>query len=211
MKIRSIRSILQMLVVAFVATLATGCAFSKTKTHVSFLPRVSQPLASSAKASLEVADFKDSRPVGDKTFLVHKKNGYGQTTSGAFVAQKPIADIFRDGVVESLKKNNFQLPASSGKYVLNGEIQDFDFDVITGFWKASVKPKLQVRFDLMEKSTGNSVWRDSYIGRATIETAWGTSETIVQLFNESANDAVRQLVSDESFRKIFEKGEISAR
>jgi hypothetical protein len=186
------------------AIFGSGCAFSKTPVSVNYTPAYRQPLQAASPSTLHVGEFKDSRPVNDQMVLLHKVNAYGPT-SGAWVAQRPVAELMRNAVSDALKANNFNLTESgSGKYELRGDLQEFGFHSIAGFWTAKVKPRMQVRFELVEKTTGHSVWRDTYIGRGDIETAWGTSQTVVSLFKLGTEDVIRQLLSDSTFRKFSE-------
>ena len=185
------------------AFLATGCAFSRTKVNVQFDPKISNPLGQNATAQLTVGEIRDSRPVTDPLVLSQKYNGYGQRTSGAYVAQEPVADIFKQGLQKVLDASGFTKSTQQRGLELKANIQEFDHDVIVGFWKATVKPKLTVRFELLDKQTGGSVWRDTYVGRDSLETTWGTGEFLVQTFNRAAEDVVRQLIADASFRKFF--------
>jgi hypothetical protein len=61
-----------------------------------------------------------------------------------------------------------------------------------------------VRFELVEKTSGHPVWHDTYNGRTTGKTALGDKEFVAKMFTESADDLVKQLVSDKSFREFFE-------
>ena len=197
-------------VLAMVLALTSGCAFSTTKTQVNFSPSYAQPLASSGQPAVDVAEFKDSRPVNEPTVLLHKANAYGPT-SGAFVAQRAVGEILRDGVIDGLKKNRFEVMPGSAKYELRGDVQEFNFDSISGVWTAKVKPRLQVRFELIDKTSGTSVWRDTFIGRGNVESAWGSSEMVARLFTLGAEDVVRQLISDPTFRRFFETSNVSLR
>jgi hypothetical protein len=187
-----------------VVVFTNGCAFSRTQVQVALAPTYREPLQANAPVALELGKFKDSRPVNEPDVLLHKANQYG-ATSGSWVAQKPVADLLRDGVEHALKENRFKLgDAAAAKYELRGDLQEFGFNNIAGLWTAKVKPRMQVRFELIDKSNGNSVWRDTFIGRGELETAWGSSETIVSLFKLGVDDLIRQLVSDPNFRKLCE-------
>jgi ABC-type uncharacterized transport system auxiliary subunit len=192
------------LAVTLLGVLATGCAFSKTPVTVNFAPTVQQPLTAAASSTLQVGKVKDSRPINDPAVLVQKRNGYGQVTSGSYVAQKPIAELFRDGLASALNANGFKPGSGASKYEIRGDVQEFDFDVITGFWTAEVKPKLIVRFELVELATSKPVWRETYVGRHTAKTAWGDSTFMVEMFNQAAENAVKQLLEDNSFRSYFQ-------
>jgi ABC-type uncharacterized transport system auxiliary subunit len=182
--------------------LVTGCAFSRTETRLQFTPTVNQPLKQDHKEYLAVGEMKDSRPVKDPNVLIHKQNAYG-TTSGAYVTKRPVADLVKDGVAEALEKNGF-LRTNAAKYELRGDIQEFGLDTMAGFWQATVKPKLNVRFELVDKSSGKSVWHDTLIGRSSGETALGTKEFLSEMFSKAADDLVHQLIANPDFRAFFE-------
>ena len=176
---------------------------TRTETKLAFTPTVENPLGNQRKAGLEVGEIADKRPVKDKAVLIHKINGYGQTTSGAYVSQRPVAGVFKEGLVSTLDRNGFAR-AEGAKYELRGSIEEFEFEAISGLWKATVKPKLTVRLELFDKATGQSAWRETYFGRDTLETAWGDAAFVAMLFSKSAEDVLRQLVSDRAFRSHFD-------
>lgn len=183
---------------------ASGCAFTRTTVNVRLSPTAAKPLGQIPVAQLVVGQIEDTRPVGDKFVLTQKYNGYGQRTSGAYVTKEPVTDIFKQGLLNVLQSNGFTQAATNlATLELKANIQDFDHDVITGFWTATVKPKLTVRFELFDKDTGASLWRDTLVGRATMETAWGASEFLVQTFDRVCDDIFLQLISDNSFRQLI--------
>lgn len=192
------------LVVLFtgLAILSTGCAFTRTTVAINFKPVVDSPVGPKSVAYLSVGDIKDTRPVEDKYVLTHKFDGYGDQTSGAFVTEQPVAEVFKQGLIEALQTNGFARTASPTHFELRANIQQFDNRVISGFLEATVKPELTVRFELLDGS-GTVVWRDTMIGRSTLQTPWGNGEFIVKTFNAAAEDAIRQLLADDSFRGYF--------
>lgn len=183
--------------------LSTGCAFTRTTVAVQVSATASKPLDQSPTAKLVVGQVEDSRPVSDKLVLTQKYNGYGQRTSGAYIAKEPVADIFKQGLEKVLENNRFTKATNQTTLEITAKIQEFDHDVITGFWTATVKPKLSVRFELFDKSSGASVWHDTFVGRATLETAWGTGAFLVQTFDKACDDVYLQLISDNSFRALM--------
>src|SRR5688500_18800296 len=72
----------------------SGCALTRTETKLAFAPAIENPLSAERKGGLEVGEIADKRPVKDKAVLIHKINGHGQTTSGAYVSQRPVAEVF---------------------------------------------------------------------------------------------------------------------
>lgn len=182
----------------------TGCAMTKTKVNLSIAPPPRNPLTAGEKPGIAVGKFTDRRPVADHTVVMHKVNGYGQRTTGAYIAQAPVADIFREALVNALMANAFTIPSQNPAYELQGEIQDFDYETITGFWKATLKPKVTIRFQLLDAKSRSPLWHDTFIGRSSADTAWGDAKFIAQLFSQSASDVLKQLLDDPAFRKVFE-------
>jgi hypothetical protein len=194
---------IQLLGCVLLAGLLTGCAFSRTTIQMSLAPAVDEPLKESGKASLDVSPVKDSRSVKDGMVLIHKKNGYGMTTSGAYVTEKPIAEIFQDGLNAALEKNGFTA-TNATRYVLESEIQTIDYDTIAGFWKGTLISKLTVRFELTNPTAKLPLWHETYIGQDSSEASWGTGQFVADCFSRASEDVIRQLVSDKTFRSYFE-------
>lgn len=193
---------LPLLSCALLCAFVSGCAFSRTETQVNFTPKINEPLKAERKSSLVVGQIKDSRTVSDANVLIHKENAYG-TTSGAYVTKTPVAEILKNGLAEALKQNGF-ISTDAGKYELRGDIQEFSLGAVTGFWQATVMPKLVVRFELVAKDSQAPVWHDTFIGRATGKTAMGDKDFLARMFSESADDLTKQLVTDKTFRSYFE-------
>lgn len=193
----------RLLLCACLASLITGCAYTNTETKVNFAPGLSEPLRQS-KATLQVEEGKDTRAVNDPRVIIHKANNYGRTT-GAYVAPIPVSELFRKGLVAALRTNAFQVVSNAATYSLNFELQEFDYDTLGGVWTVTTKPKCAVRFELTEKSTGRSVWRDTLVGRSEHITNWRNNVWFVsETFTNSAGDTVRQLITNKEFRRYFE-------
>ncbi len=192
------------IIILLAGVFAIGCASHKDKTNVRFQPSVSHTLAATPKNALRVAPFQDNRSIRDKTILAKQKNGYGHTTSEVVAAQEPVADVFRNGLIHALEENKFKIAQGSGLYELRGAINSFELNTVTGFWQATGRSKLHVRFDLVNTFTGTTVWQKEYAGAGAISTPWSRNETAVKMFNQSASAAVDQLLADKSFRAYFE-------
>jgi hypothetical protein len=186
--------------------LLTGCAFTRTPVQVNLAPRVDQPLKVGQKASLEVGEVRDSRLVTDQFVLLQKANGYGPT-DGAYITDKPVAEIFRNGLAATLRQNGF-MTTNGTSYELRGNIQSFGFGVIQrAFSSPTAKSWLTVRFELVDKSTGLPIWHDAYDGQDTEPgpTGFDNGTFIATVFSKVSEDVIRQLVSDRAFRSYFER------
>jgi hypothetical protein len=189
------------LIFSLVIIFSAGCAFSRTETNLTFSPKISNPLTN-PKQSLTVGEVKDSRLVKDGHVILHKQNQYGPT-SGAYVTRMPVAEIVKGGLVQALRENGFS-GANASKYELRGNLQKFEIGGVSGFWKATSMPQLTMRFELLEKSSGEPVWHDTFVGQTTGETAWGGKEFLSDMFRGAANDLAKQLIADKGFRKFLE-------
>jgi uncharacterized lipoprotein YajG len=197
---------LRNLLAIFSALLFTGCAWTNSSLPITISPTVNQPLTGTPKGSLKIAPVKDERTVSDKAVVMQKVNGYGQRTSGAYVAQKPVAEIFRDALVAALQENKFPV-SENGTMVLQATIEDVDFQVLEGFWTATVEPRFRVKFAVIEEQSNKVAWKEGFAGKVQRKTAWGTATFVGEIVSAAAEDAIRQLVEDPTFRAVFAGGQ----
>lgn len=174
---------------------------------LSFSPIVKQPLKAEHKGAIEVGEVKDSRLVSDPLVLMHKANQYGPT-SGAYVTEVPVATIFRDGLKLALEQNGFTA-TNAVNYELHAELQNFGIGSIQNglFSDITSKSWLEVRFELVERSTGQPVWHDTFTGKFTEPLSQWTGadgKFIAKVFSEVSQEVVKRLISDKSFRNFFE-------
>ena len=182
-------------------SLLTGCAWTKTPVQMTLAPKMNQPSKESPKAALKVAPVADNRPVADKTVLIQKQNAYGNTT-GAYVTQKPVAEIFCDGLETALKQSGLET-TNGTQYVLESKIQGFDYQTIEGFWQGTLIAKVTVRFDLVNQTNQLPVWHDTYIGQDRAQSALGTGQFVADSFSRASEDVIQQLLTDPMFRSYF--------
>jgi hypothetical protein len=186
------------------AGLLTGCVFKRTPVELTLAPRVNAPLASAPRAALELGTFKDTRLVTDGAVLVQKENGFGPT-EGAYVTEKPVAEILRDGLGTALEQNGFRL-TSGAPYRLQGDIQSSGIVAVQSVVvDREVKFWLTVRFDLVNTANGLTVWHDSYTGQDTATNLNMISKKfVVPACSNMLENAIGQLVADRNFRNYFE-------
>jgi hypothetical protein len=186
------------------AGLLAGCVFKQTPVQLTLAPKINQPLASEPKASLQLGRFKDSRLVTDEFVLLQKENGFG-TTEGAYVTEKPVAEILRDGLMMALEQNGFRI-TNRAQFELRGDIQSSGAVIIQGvIVNQQIKFWLTTRFDLVDPATGLTVWHDTYTGQNTATNLSIISKRfIVPACSNMSENAISQLVSDRMFRSYFE-------
>jgi hypothetical protein len=209
MKTKSFHPMTRVLVIRWLrcillAGLMTGCVFMRKPVSLTLAPQVNQPLPSGPKASLALGDFKDTRLVTDGFVLVQDENAYGPT-EGAFVTEKPVAEIFRDGVRMALEQDGFWI-TNAARYELRGNLQSSGITVVQGIvFNREIKFWLTTRFDLVDSATGLTVWHDTYTGQNTATNlTWERKEFIVPACSNMLVNTINQLVSDRVFRSHFE-------
>ncbi|HTY86814.1 MAG TPA: hypothetical protein VMB80_05055 [Candidatus Acidoferrum sp.] len=186
------------------AGLATGCVFMRKPVTLTLAPPAGQPLPAGSKASLALGEFKDTRLVTDGFVLVQDENAYGPT-EGAFVTEKPVAELFRDGLRSALEQDGFPI-TQPAPYELRGNLQSSGVRVIEGFmFPREIKFWLTARFDLVDSATGLTVWHDTYTGQnTTTNLTWNRKMFVVPACSNMLVNTITQLVSDRMFRRYFE-------
>lgn len=99
-----------LIVISLNTLVVSGCAFTRTEKTVNYVPNIrAASLDSLSTKSLIVGQVKDARGVPDPTIIFYKKNLHGDTTSGSYAADKPIAEILRTGLIQSLESKRFRI------------------------------------------------------------------------------------------------------
>ena len=185
-------------------SLTTGCAFTVHDVNVDY--QYDKPVSSDLSfANIEVGDFSDTRDVENPRMIMHMKNGYGQTTSGGWQAEKPINEILRDAVIDGLGDAGANLMTSGGNLLLSGELLEVEGEIIMGAWVGSYKGKVSAKFQVKNNSTGKIIWRDTFIGSGEVKGGKGSGpETSLKV---ALDDLVTDLLNDEYFLSKLSEGE----
>jgi hypothetical protein len=193
---------LSALLVVFLLTIVSGCAFTVNQTPLNYSYSGRLP-AESDKAStktLTLMDIKDARDVTTPKMIMHKINGHGFQTSGGWEAEKPIADIVRDALAEGIKQKGLTL-APKGDISLSGELLGYGgwFKHPTPF-HGVFKGRMTVKLQLRDETSKKILWRDTFVGEATID----EGEYIKDGFTMALNDLVTKVVTDQFFLQHLE-------
>ena len=156
----------------------------------------SRYLAKTSKV-IRISNFRDDRGVSNPKLLFHKKNMYNQTTSGGYIAEKPITSIVQNAISSGLKQLHYRI-GSNGQYILVGKISRIDLKTVMGMFKASVNTEIQLELKLLNQK-GNLLWSDTFTGHSDVRTAWGGDQILRDSFGNSLNDVVNQLQTSDSF------------
>jgi len=95
----------------------TGCAFSSGVVKLNYQAPVDLPHGQGDVAVGKIADERGREP----DLLMNKINGYGQKTSGAYLAEKPVAEIVEDSVREALSSAGYRVDNPNAPKLLKGD------------------------------------------------------------------------------------------
>ena len=167
----------------------SGCAFTNQQIVLDYhLSSEVAPVTPPAGVSVAIGQIEDKRGVEDPNILFHKMNLYGNVTSGAYLAEKPLADIVQEALMEAFP----QTPESSNNRdcVLYGKMLDFGYDSVMGLSRTQINSKLSAQMYLEDTSTGRILWSEAFVGRALVKEYHGEKDAIVKMVGFAVDDLV---------------------
>ena len=147
-----------------------------------------------------VGGFTDSRHINDPQMIINITNLHGQTTSGCYMAEKPVADIVKDALIQGLKSKGIRFDKSSSK-IIEGNLLDLDTEFITGFWSGKLAIKFTVKIFVKDATTSEVLWRDTYIAKGETKSTLGGIPVVQRAFTAALDDFTSKIVSDNLFLK----------
>ena len=105
--------------------LVSGCAISKTSVSIDYVPATTFAATDSDLVNyrISVGEIEDMRRLEDPNVIIHKTNNYGDTTSGAYVAEKPVASIVRDALAQFFEDPDAGI-SGAGRETRRGALHD---------------------------------------------------------------------------------------
>lgn len=182
----------------------TGCAFTvhDVKVNYQYNQSISQDLSKVNKSPVKIGEFTDERGVENARMILNMQNLNGQTTTGGWQAEKPVAEIIKDGITQGLEKAKLPLSNSGEQLVLKGELLEFDYKTVMGVWQGTIQPRLMVKLEIVDTATHSIIWKDTLISKKSI-----TGYTEVQdLLRASIDQLVTDLLEDEYFLQKIKNG-----
>lgn len=176
-----------------------GCAFAKYQAPINY--QYSPPDNQKKLMSLittNVGAFTDSRHINDPKMIINFVNDYGQTTTGGYLAEKPVAEVIQDALIQGLQSKGIKLDETSSK-IIEGELLDTDTESITGFWSGKLIIKFTVKIFVKDAKSSKVLWRDTYIARGETKCTLGGIPVIQKAFTSALDDFTSQIVSDDLF------------
>lgn len=143
----------------------TSCALTNSAKQINYQSnlKIDNKLVSSK--IVEIESMKDVRGYQDDKVIFYKKNLYNQTMSGAYTAERPVAEILTEAIKNGFKEKNISVNNTNKDYTLKSELQKLDYEAISGFSTVQLIPQITVKFQLLD-NTGKVVWTDLITGKA---------------------------------------------
>ena len=186
-----------------IAGLLGGCAFGASQVQLNYKlePMDITQYRSKGTATIQIVEVKDGRGVDDPSVIVHKKNGYGQSTSGTYVAEKPIAEIVTGAVVEALEQLNYKI-SPDGKFKLSGRINSVDRKDFPGLLDDSIQLSLDIALQITTHG-GDPVWSENFIGNGKVISSLAGGDVLREEFDDTLTRVVRQLQNSPTLYKAL--------
>ena len=186
-----------------IAGLLGGCAFGASQVQLNYKlePMDITQYRSKGTATIQIVEVKDGRGVDDPSVIVHKKNGYGQTTSGTCVAEKPIAEIVTGAVVEALEQLNYKV-SPDGKFKLSGRINSVGRKDFPGLLDDSIQLSLDIALQITTHG-GDPVWSENFIGNGKVISSLAGGDVLREEFDDTLTRVVRQLQNSPTLYKAL--------
>jgi hypothetical protein len=192
-----IRAIMKQQLVSLLLLLPLGgCAFMTHDVKVAFTLQgpVTTDLGS-VKEKIRVGVFVDNRGNANPRMIIHETNGYGQTTSGGWQAEKPIADIVRDAVLQCLLAAHAPMVDSSETLLLTGEVEDYRYRFDKQFWSGTVYAMLTVKLRMRDVNSGETVWTKVIVGTGSYHGSFMPATEA--LFRSALDDLATKILSEQ--------------
>ena len=186
-----------------IAGLLGGCAFGASQVQLNYKlePMDITQYRSKGTATIQIVEVKDGRGVDDPSVIVHKKNGYGQSTSGTYVAEKPIAEIVTGAVVEALEQLNYKI-SPDGKFKLSGRINSVGRKDFPGLLDDSIQLSLDIALQITTHG-GDPVWSENFIGNGKVISSLAGGDVLREEFDDTLTRVVRQLQNSPTLYKAL--------
>ncbi|MEX0618719.1 MAG: hypothetical protein WDZ76_02435 [Pseudohongiellaceae bacterium] len=144
------------------------------------------------RGPLRVAEFSDARRGVEPTEITADNLGNSEI-SGGYQADRPLADIIRDALVQGLAKGGASLVDADENLRLEGGLSDSNVQLVERDGQQSIQ--LTLRASVSLQGGGRTLWETVLFGRGTAL----VSEGIEPALNEALDRMVRGLIRDDYF------------
>jgi len=192
---------IKLLAVLFTLLLLSGCAFTVHDLPVNYEYTKAITLPNNDNLpEITITEIKDTRTVENPRMLMNQQNGYGQTTTGGWQAEKELSLIVKDAIEQGIAKANLNSSADR-KIQINGELVDLTSSIVSGWWTGTINMKVSVKLTARDEKSDEILWRDTIFGDGTSDKQSSVKPALLEAFNSSLDNLVNTLFQDEYFRQ----------
>ncbi len=179
---------------AIVAILANGCAFTKDYVDIEYIPEAGVSKVDGADFVEVSVKLTDMRTTKDKVSC--KKNGYGMEMA-AIISNDDVTTLVANAIEDELRNRGFKI--TEGSVQVDIELNKFYNDFKIGFWTGSAASEVIMNVKV-KRLDGNINYAKSITGLHTLGGVMLFSGKNTKLSLEVAlKDAVSKLMHDSSF------------
>lgn len=184
-----------------VMVLSTGCAFTVHDLPVNYQYKNTISVPDDGNLpQISISEIEDVRTVENPRMIMNQQNGYGQTTTGGWQAEKELALIVKDAISGGLESANLTLP-SDRKIQLNGQLVDVTSNIVSGWTSGTINMKVSAKLTARDQENNQILWRDTVFGDGSSGKHSSIKTALVEAFTNSLNDLVESFLQDEYFQQ----------
>lgn len=190
----------RLIITTFSIALLSGCAFTVHDLPVNYQYTGEDiVISSNNNPEVKIESITDDRNVENPRMIMNQKNGYGQTTSGGWQAEKDLALIVKDALDQGIIKADLN-SLSDRKVSITGQLVDVSSNVVSGWTNGTVNVKVAVKLSAKDPS-GKILWRDTMYGDSSSEKVTMIKDGLLQAFNSALDNLVSNFLTDDYFQQ----------
>ncbi len=190
-------------ILIFAALGLSACAFGDAELALGLNPETTNKglISEASSATLYLADVDDQRT--DKERIGYKRNGYGMKTAD-ILAETPPPEVVKESLAVVLETNGHSLGAADERYALQTTLNNFWFDYKTGFVSVEFYGSIQAVLSLVDQSTGDAVYSETFDGYHSEKTGGGLKGTWERIMNETLADLAKKVNLSPGFKDALD-------
>ncbi len=182
------------------AVATSACATGTTNLTLA-TPEARQGVLSEAPPTrLDVAAVTDQRERQDR--IGDKRNGYGMVM-GSVGTTEPPAAIVEAALERVVSANGHTLGADADRYALQTTLRNFWFDYRTGLVTVEFFGSIQGEVALIDRTTGQTLYTESFDGYHSERTGGGLSQTWTRIMNGALADFATKVSMSEGLKEAI--------
>lgn len=175
----------------------TACATGTTNLTLAAPAATPAVLSEAPSTRLDVPPVNDARERTDR--IGDKRNGYGMVM-GAVGTTTPPAETVERALEQVVSVNNHVLGGESDRYALQTTLRNFWFDYRVGLVTVEFFGSVQAEVALIDRTTGQTLYTESFDGYYSERTGGGLSQTWTRIMNGALGDFATKVGMSDGLR-----------